>query len=132
LETVFQIREAVFVLEQQVDPKEEYDEFETSSTHFLAKVDGSDAGTARWRITEEGIKLERFAVLSAMRGLGVGQALVRTVLEDIANGREGKNKMIYLHAQLPAVPLYQKFGFKKEGGIFMECGIAHYNMKRSF
>ena len=129
LETVFQIRETVFVVEQKVAPEEEYDEFEKDSTHFLAKVDGMPAGTARWRRTGKGIKLERFAVLQPLRGKGVGQALVKAVLEDIYSHADEAGTTLYLHAQLPAVPLYEKFGFKIEGDIFMECDIAHYAMK---
>jgi predicted GNAT family N-acyltransferase len=128
---VFKIRETVFVIEQKVAPEEEYDEFEESSTHFLAKVDGEPAGTCRWRYTSGGIKLERFAVLRTMRGKGIGQALVKAALEDILVHEKTKDKLLYLHAQLPAVSLYEKFGFIKEGDIFMECGIAHYSMKRT-
>ncbi|MEX2591377.1 MAG: GNAT family N-acetyltransferase [Anditalea sp.] len=131
LEGVFKIRETVFVIEQEVSPEEEYDEFEEISTHFLAKIDGEPAGTARWRHTADGIKLERFAVLKPMRGKGVGEALVKAVLEDISAHEIEKGKILYLHAQLPAVSLYEKFGFLKEGEIFMECGIAHYSMKRT-
>lgn len=130
LEKVFQIRETVFVKEQEVNPEEEYDEFESISTHFLAKVDGEPAGTARWRHTDKGIKLERFAVLEPMRGRGVGQALVKAVLEDITSHPTAEGSLLYLHAQLPAVPLYEKFGFQKEGEVFLECDIAHYTMKR--
>ncbi|HLT08144.1 MAG TPA: GNAT family N-acetyltransferase [Cyclobacteriaceae bacterium] len=131
LDKVFQIREEVFVKEQQVSPEEEYDKFEAISTHFLAKVDGQPAGTARWRKTPNGIKLERFAVLQSMRGKGVGQALVKAVLDDIVSHPNYKGELLYLHAQLTAVPLYEKFGFQKEGDIFMECNIAHYTMKKS-
>jgi|SRR5690606_20137605 len=130
LETVFQIREAVFVVEQKVAPEEEYDEFEKESTHFLATMDNSPAGTARWRRTEKGIKLERFAVLQPARGRGVGQALVKAVLEDITAHAGQEDTTLYLHAQLPAVSLYEKFGFQTEGDIFMECDIAHYAMKK--
>ena len=72
LESVFNIREAVFVKEQEVPQEEEYDDFEESSTHFLAMVGNEPAGTARWRTTDKGIKLERFAVLKSFRGKGVG------------------------------------------------------------
>ena len=130
LESVFNIRETVFVKEQEVPQEEEYDDFEESSTHFLAMVGNEPAGTARWRTTDKGIKLERFAVLKSFRGMGVGQALVKTVLEDIMLQPENKRKLLYLHAQLPAVPLYAKFGFIKEGEQFMECNIAHYAMKK--
>jgi predicted GNAT family N-acyltransferase len=129
LDTVFDIREKVFVIEQEVDPAEEYDEFEETSTHFLAKFDGEAAGTARWRFTDKGIKLERFAVLKPMRGKGVGQALVRAVVDDIANHPESKGKKLYMHAQLDAMPLYAKFGFKQVGDMFEECNILHYKME---
>jgi predicted GNAT family N-acyltransferase len=129
LDTVFKIREEVFVLEQEVDPAEEYDEFEDISIHFLAKSEGQPAGTARWRFTDKGIKLERFAVLKPMRGKGVGQALVKTVIEDIAANPQSKGRKLYLHAQLDAMPLYEKFGFKKVGEMFEECNILHYKME---
>lgn len=131
MDTVFHIRETVFVKEQKVSPEEEYDEYESLSSHFLARVDGVPAGTARWRHTDKGIKLERFAVLPGMRGRGVGQALVKAVLADIDAQPNIKGSLIYLHAQLTAVPLYEKFGFKKYGELFLECDIAHYAMKRS-
>ena len=63
LQAAFQIRELVFVVEQEVDASEEYDEFEDSSIHFLAKLDSIPVGTARWRFTTNGVKMERFAVL---------------------------------------------------------------------
>lgn len=130
LDTIFKIREVVFVFEQEVDPAVEYDEFEESSTHFLANVEGIPAGTARWRFTKNGIKLERFAVLKNMRGKGVGQALVQAVLDDIENSEESKDKLLYMHAQLAAIPLYAKFGFEKIGEMFEECNIKHYQMEK--
>jgi predicted GNAT family N-acyltransferase len=131
LEMAFMIREKVFVEEQQVSKEEEYDEFEESSTHFLAfNEKGVPAGTARWRFTHKGIKLERFAVLRENRGSGVGMALVASVLEDVASHPESEGKKIYLHAQLTAVPLYAKFGFEKKGEQFEECNIWHYHMEK--
>lgn len=129
LDEVFAIREKVFVIEQEVDPTEEYDEFEETSIHFLAKLDGVPVGTARWRFTSNGVKLERFAVLKETRGKGVGQGLVEAVLKDIASNNHTKGKLKYLHAQLQAVPLYTKFGFEKVGDIFEECNILHYKMQ---
>ncbi|AWW30119.1 GNAT family N-acetyltransferase [Echinicola strongylocentroti] len=130
LDQVFAIREEVFVVGQNVPPAEEYDEFEELSTHFLALVNGEPAGTARWRLTDHGVKLERFAVLEKVRGKGVGQALVQAVLEDVKSTVEAEGKCLYLHAQLHAVPLYAKFGFEKVGDIFSECDILHYKMER--
>ncbi|MES2107541.1 MAG: GNAT family N-acetyltransferase [Bacteroidota bacterium] len=82
LEKAFAIRYEVFVDEQNcpLDLEVEGNEL---STHFLATIEGEPAGAARWRKTDKGIKLERFAVLQKYRGLGVGQALVNAVLEDL-------------------------------------------------
>jgi predicted GNAT family N-acyltransferase len=129
LDTAFEIRKQVFVIEQKVDPTKEYDEFEQSSVHFLARIGGIPVGTARWRLTPNGAKSERFAVLKEARGKGVGQALVKAVLYDIQADPLSKNKTKYLHSQLSAVPLYSKFGFKKVGNIFEECNILHYKME---
>lgn len=129
LKSVFKIREEVFVFEQEVNPSDEYDEFEETSTHFLAMLDGKPVGTARWRFTQNGVKLERFAVLKEARSQGVGQALVLAVLNDISTNDSAIGALKYLHAQLSAVPLYSKFGFEKEGDIFEECNILHYKMK---
>lgn len=123
------IRELVFVIEQGVDPAAEYDEFEKESHHFLAKMDGKPVGTARWRFTKNGVKMERFAVLEEARGKGVGQALVAAVLEDLKSTPEAEGKTKYLHAQLTAMPLYSKFGFEKKGDLFEECNIQHYKME---
>ncbi|GAB3235658.1 GNAT family N-acetyltransferase [Algoriphagus aestuariicola] len=129
LEEVFAIREMVFVVEQEVDRAEEYDEFEDTSTHFLARLEGRPVGTARWRFTKNGVKMERFAVLKDARGKGVGQALVAAVLEDVNSTPDAEGKVKYLHAQLTAVPLYSKFGFEKVGEMFEECNIKHYKME---
>lgn len=130
LSKAFKVREEVFIVEQKVQKEEEFDEFEMESTHFVAlEPDGDPIGAARWRKTSIGIKLERFAVVKTSRGRGVGAALVAAVIEDILS-KEGENQLMYLHAQLEAVPLYEKFGFKKKGDLFEECNIWHYTMER--
>ncbi|WP_162417906.1 GNAT family N-acetyltransferase [Cyclobacterium roseum] len=131
LKKAFRIREEVFVKEQCVDPDEEYDGFENESAQFLAYQGQQEVGTARWRFTENGIKLERFAVLKPFRGKGVGQALVKAVLADIQSHPESAGKTVYLHGQLTAMGLYEKFGFQKVGDLFVECGIDHYQMELS-
>src|SRR5471032_1376064 len=107
LEKVFAIRRQVFVVEQDCPPELEW-EFEDESTHFLATVNGEPAGASRWRKTDKGYKLERFAVLEQFRG-GVGKALVQAVLDDLP----ADAAYVYMHAQLAAITLYEKFGFVK-------------------
>lgn len=123
LEKVFAIRREVFVGEQNCPPELEW-EHEEESNHFLATVDGEPAGASRWRKTDKGYKLERFAVLNKFRGNGVGQELVKTVLADLPANAD----YIYLHAQVQAVTLYERFGFVKTGPEFEEAGIRHYKM----
>lgn len=120
----FDIRKQVFVVEQLVDESEEYDEFEETSVHFLACADGNAAGTARWRKTAKGTKLERFAILAPYRSIGVGTALVQCVLNDLPSDKG----LVYLHAQLTAKGLYKKFGFTESGPEFSEAGIMHVKM----
>jgi predicted GNAT family N-acyltransferase len=123
LEKVFAIRREVFVDEQHCPPELEW-EHEDESVHFIATVAGEPAGAARWRRTDKGHKLERFAVLKQFRGQGVGQAVVKAVLEDLPADAD----YVYLNAQLQAMALYQKFGFVAEGPQFEEAGIQHFKM----
>ena len=123
LEKVFAVRREVFVVEQNCPPELEW-EFEDESNHFLATVNNEAAGASRWRKTEKGYKLERFAVLKKYRQMGIGQLLVKKVLEDLPADAD----FIYLHAQLSAMSLYEKFGFKQEGDQFEEAGIQHFKM----
>jgi predicted GNAT family N-acyltransferase len=123
LEKVFAIRREVFVGEQNCPPELEW-EHEEESNHFLATVNEEPAGASRWRKTDKGYKLERFAVLKKFRGDGVGQALVQAVLNDLPKDAD----YIYLHAQVQAVTLYERFGFEKTGPEFEEAGIRHYKM----
>ena len=128
-EKAFVLREEVFVVEQRVDKREEFDEYEMSSRHFVVLDDSGDAiGACRWRRTDYGIKMERFAVKATRRGMGIGQALVQAAIEDITT-QEGTGQRLYMHAQLSAIGLYKKFGFKKVGDMFEECQIQHYKME---
>ena len=121
---IFSIRSEVFVNEQQVSREEEFDLYEENSLHYLGTWKGKPAGTARWRITRSGIKLERFAVLQPLRKNGIAAAVLKEVLKDVIP----LGKRIYLHAQVSAVGFYEKYGFKKEGPMFTEANIDHFIM----
>jgi predicted GNAT family N-acyltransferase len=123
LQQAWGIRKEVFVKEQQCAEEIEW-EFEEESTHYLAFYNGIAVGTARWRETEKGIKLERFAVLKDYRKMQVGSALLKAIL----NATLPLNKQIYLHAQVHAQPFYAKYGFEPTGSLFEEAGIVHIKM----
>lgn len=117
------IRKAVFVDEQHCPADIEYQNDDVS-THFLATCNGDPCGAARWRQTENGYKLERFAVLPAFRKKGVGVHLVEAVLADLPP----EASHIYLNAQLTAVDFYVPLGFRPVGDQFNEAGIKHQQM----
>jgi predicted GNAT family N-acyltransferase len=126
LEQAFLIRRTVFVEEQNCPPELELAN-EEESTHFLATMNHQPCGACRWRKTDKGYKLERFAVLKEYRGKRVGQALVAAVLDDLPEDAH----YIYLNSQLDAVGLYAKFGFTVEGEQFEEAGIKHFKMVKT-
>ena len=117
------IRHEVFVDEQNVPEKLEYENDE-EAVNYLLYDDGLARGTARWRDTPSGIKLERFAVFASERGKGYGTLLLEKILEDVITS----GKRIYLHAQISAVSYYLKAGFETVGHSFSEAGIEHYLM----
>jgi predicted GNAT family N-acyltransferase len=123
---VFSIRRNVFVEEQHCPPELEYAN-EEESVHFIAFYDDEPCGAARWRKTNNGIKLERFAVLPAYRGKKVGTHLVEAVLFDLPAG----SGRVYLNAQVSAVDFYLKLGFEPVGDLFEEAGIMHRQMQLS-
>ena len=128
LDAAFTIREKVFVEGQGVPPAKEHDEHDrTDARHYLARTaDGIPAGAARWRETENGVKLERFAVLTDFRNQEIGAALLHAVLADVR--AELPDVEVYLNAQLRAIPFYERHGFQKVGEMFEEANIQHYKM----
>ena len=128
VQKVFAIRREVFIDEQGFYAEDEFDEFEDESHHILALDENDEPiGAARWRKTDKGIKLERFAVKKSMRGKGLGSAIVEATLKDIdANAEPGT--YLYMHSQLEAVQLYEKHGFQIKGDQFDELGTMHYFM----
>ncbi len=117
------VRTAVFIEEQQVPEDEEWDGDDALADHVLARSrDGEPVGTAR--LTPDG-RIGRMAVLKPWRGMGIGAALLRHLVE---RARERGLQHLSLHAQLHALPLYAAAGFVAVGPEFDECGIAHRKM----
>ncbi len=121
--TAVTIRKAVFIVEQHVPLEEEIDEYEKIATHILALENSKAVGTARWRYTDDGVKLERFAVLEPYRNHGVGRALVEFAVDELR-----EENMLYLNAQEYVIPFYRKFNFEEIGDIFYEAEIPHKKM----
>lgn len=122
-EALMDIRFAVFVEEQHVDPNIELDDWDPQSHHALGCAeDGTAIGTGR--LLPDG-HIGRLAVLPAWRGQGVGTALMRWL---IALGRAHGHTRLELSAQTHALAFYERLGFTAEGDVYMEAGIPHRHM----
>ncbi|HEY7752367.1 MAG TPA: GNAT family N-acetyltransferase [Steroidobacteraceae bacterium] len=119
------LRREVFVVEQQVPESEEWDDDDLVSVHALATLNREPVGTGR--LNPAG-KIGRIAVVAGMRGRGIGATILRLLLQEAYH--RGLREP-YLHAQLQAVPFYEKFGFRREGEVFDEAGIPHVRMKHA-
>ena len=117
------IRNKVFIEEQNINKELEYDDKKVNAIYILAKINLIAIGTARYRSTEVGMKLERFAVLKEYRGLGVGKSLVSFLLKTLKS-----EKNLYLNSQKKVAGFYKKLGFKIRGDVFYEAKIPHYKM----
>lgn len=125
LEALRQVRETVFVQEQQVPIDEEWDALDPLCHHVIARDDaGRPIGTGR--LTPER-KIGRMAVLPEWRGRGVGDALLLALI-DAARRRQWPE--VSLHAQVSAESFYARHGFVPYGERFHEAGIEHQSMRR--
>ena len=65
-------------------------------------------------------------MLTTIRHQGFGTRLMHSILAEAK--RQGA-KTIRLHAQIPAVPFYERFGFQPVGEPFLEADIPHVLME---
>ncbi len=120
------IRTQVFQIEQGVDPEIEFDGKDETAEHLLAYLDNQPVGTARIRyLSPKTAKIERLAVLSTARGLGIGKELMEKAVEIAA---QNDVEEVVIHAQDYVKRLHQKIGFEQVGERFDEAGIAHVKM----
>jgi predicted GNAT family N-acyltransferase len=118
------VRLPVFVVEQKVDAREEFDDVDLVCQHILAR-DLSGAAIGTGRIDDHG-KIGRMAVLIDWRKDGVGKAIL---LHAIEIARAQGFKRVYLHAQTSAEGFYARCGFRSFGDRFYEAGIEHVAME---
>jgi predicted GNAT family N-acyltransferase len=124
------VRRIVFIEEQHVSEEEEIDEFEQEATHFVLYDDGKPIGAGRFRIVDHGLgKIERICVLPQYRGRGAGKLIMKTI-ERFAK-QQGVPK-VKLNAQTHAESFYQKLGYKTVSDVFMEAGIPHVTMVKTW
>lgn len=118
------VRETVFVHEQGVPLAMEWDELDPHCRHVIARDPaGQPIGTGR--LTPQRT-IGRMAVLAHWRARGVGDALLRALVEQ---ARQLGWHEVALHAQVQAIGFYARHGFLPHGERFQEAGIEHQAMR---
>ena len=120
------VRYEVFVLEQQVPLEMEWDEMDALCIHIVAyDEEGQAVGTGR--LLPDG-HIGRMAVRQPARSAGIGARMLEALVEAARNRGD---KEVMLNAQTQAEAFYQRYGFMREGEVFMEAGIPHIHMRRA-
>ena len=124
------IRTAVFVDEQKIPADLEWDSADADCVHAVARNHfGLALGTGRLLPHVPGVaKIGRMAVLSSVRGSGVGRAVLEALMQ---RARERGEHEVLLHAQSSAAAFYTRAGFVTRGAPFEEAGIPHIEMVRA-
>lgn len=121
-----EIREEVFVREQEYPIELEFDEADETCWHLVLTDNEKAIATARLLKLSEGVfKPGRIAVLKEYRGKNIGAELLTLIIE---KAKEMGAKELHIGAQTYAVGFYEKFGFKTTGEEYMDEHIPHINM----
>lgn len=121
-----EIREEVFVKEQEYPIELEFDEADENCWHLVLTDNEKAIATARLLKLSEGVfKPGRIAVLKAYRGKNIGAELLTLIIE---KAKEMGAKELHIGAQTYAVGFYEKFGFKTTGEEYMDEHIPHIDM----
>src|SRR3989338_10512621 len=120
------IRVEVFIKEQGCEPGWEPDEDDKKARQFIA-LDGKKAiATARVIERRKGeFKIERMAVMKEYRGKGIGNELLKHIVNCL---RGLKTKRIWMQSQARARGFYEKSGFRAVSEIYDLHGIQHIDM----
>lgn len=131
LEAAKQIRLEVFVGEQNVPVEEEIDWRDSSAetVHVLLTDEAGPTATARAYCEDGIIHVGRVAVVSRVRGTGVGR-VVMAEIEKVAREAFG-NQPIELSAQVQAIGFYEAIGYELVAGeTYLDAGIPHRDMRK--
>ncbi|KRK96993.1 hypothetical protein FD04_GL001849 [Secundilactobacillus odoratitofui DSM 19909 = JCM 15043] len=118
-----QIRQQVFVTEQGIDAQLEFDGLDDQTTHYVGYVSQTPVTTARLKVEQGVVHIQRVATVEQYRHHGYAAQLLQQIIKTCDSGT-----LITLNAQATAVGLYEQLGFERTGQPFEEVGIKHYAM----
>jgi predicted GNAT family N-acyltransferase len=121
------LRERVFCGEQGVSLEGDRDGLDRDAIQLVARAGGTVVGTCRVLVDGELARFGRLCVAPAVRGRGVGAALLA---EAERRARAARATRMRLHAQTAALGLYERAGYHPRGTPFDEEGIEHLAMEK--
>ena len=125
MEQVFQMRDEVFVHEQNLTNDARFDPDDRRSIHFLAYLDDKAVGTGRLTMIKREAQVAWVAVRVPYRQSGIGKAVMIAILE---RARDEEADYVVLNAQSHALEFYSRLGFESMGHEFRMAGIPHQVM----
>ncbi|MCB5160820.1 GNAT family N-acetyltransferase [Marinomonas algarum] len=120
------VRKQVFIIEQGIDPLDEWDDIDQDAVHFVS-FGTTAVPTGTCRLSENG-QISRLAVLASYRHQGYGEMLLNRAIKV---AREMGIRQVFLHAQTDVQPFYDKQNFITDGKVFLEAGKMHVRMERA-
>jgi predicted GNAT family N-acyltransferase len=102
--------------------------FEPESLRLWAFEAGSLVGCVLFHHEGDGGRLYQMAVEHALRGRGVGRALVERLHAELLTRGV---RQVWLNARANVVGFYERLGYAATGQPFVEVGIEHRRMTRA-
>ncbi len=124
---IVRARQEIFLMEQNIVCRD-FDGVDYDALHCFLWEDGKVLAYMRAFMIDDGIRLGRF--LTLRHGEGLGRRLMELSLPIVTE--KFNCKKISFHAQKHAEGFYLKLGFKTCSEIFLEEGIEHVEMTKTF
>lgn len=128
LQTIYRLRQKVFIIEQQ-SLYQDIDGLDENSWHLLLHINKKLVGYLRIRSCHDEIKIERVVLEKEHRGQEWGVKLMRRALQKCSHIDPVRKKKITLTAQVMIQHFYQRLGFESVGDSFDDAGIEHIKME---
>lgn len=119
------IRQEVFITEQNISPADEWDNADNNALHYLAIQQHKTIACARMIINNNEGKIGRVAVLQAYRRKNIATELLTFIIQEAITLQLST---LLLDAQIDVLNLYKKLGFTAYGDTFFDAGILHQKM----
>ncbi len=125
----FYLRTVVFVQEQKISPKVEFDYYDTDQTNYLViYYDQTPIATGRYQQDDlTTVRPDRVCVRREWRKKGIGR---RVILELEHAGRKNNCTLSRIHGEKQAIPFYKKLGYEVVSNEFIEDGIICVKLEK--